>query len=123
MDSPLRRNSAVVGGLIQFRTSGGVQVSSSGMISLGNATRVSHCVSIPVSQQKKAANCLQPRGECRNVITTTERNALLIVVVRSQQAHYCWQVRQFLGLFLIFTILGLRPVLRVEHLNIALGDM
>ena len=76
------------------------------MILLGNATRVSHCVSIPVSQQKKAANC-----------------ALLIVVVRSQQAHYRWQVRQFSGLFLIFTILGLRPVLRVEHLNIALGDM
>jgi hypothetical protein len=28
----------------------------------------------------------------------------------------------FSWLFLIFTILGLRPVLRVEHLNIALGN-
>jgi hypothetical protein len=34
---------------------------------------------------EESSECLQPCGECCNVITTTERNALLVVVARSQQ--------------------------------------
>lgn len=61
---------------------------------------------------------------CRNAITTDVRADCATGGCRlSRTRHIAVDMfASFSWLFLIFTILGLRPVLRVEHLNIALGN-